>query len=561
MNLLFLNVGRRCELVQAFRRALGSRGGGVIIGTDISPLAPARQAVDAFHLLPRTDESSFVHELSTLVDRYRLDLLIPTIDPDLERLDRQRQAIARACPRLRLLLSPGETIRLCGDKRLSTARFRELGARVPRQLSLTEALAELPVFVKPPRGSASEGCARILDASRLRERLAADPELMVEAIVEGPETTVDVLCDLTGRALVAVPRRRLQVRGGEVSRSIVERDPSLERLACRLAEGFGAIGPVTVQVRQPATGPPVAMEMNARVGGGLPLTIAAGADWPGMVLDMVQAKPVCPPELCNHLVMSRYDRSLFLPPPRARRVSTSVLGAVRALIFDLDDTLYPETDFVLGGYRAVARRVWEDHGLEIEGGLRARFLSGERGDLFSPALLAAGLEPEESYVRQLVDVYRTHTPQLQPYLDTGWLTRCREAGLRLGLVSDGLAAVQQRKWQALGLAALFDTVVFSDSLGGRDCWKPSTLPFEACLQGLGLPPDQACYVADNASKDFLGPRCLGMPSLQLARPDGLHAALPAPAGGEADGIIASLAELPDFLRPLQCLQTHQPMVL
>lgn len=218
----------------------------------------------------------------------------------------------------------------------------------------------------------------------------------------------------------------------------------------------------------------------------------------------------------------------------------------QAVIFDLDDTLYPERSFVLSGFRAVA--AWLTETQAVADGyaeLAALYESGVRGDTFDRWLAGRGLPA--SLAPQMVQVYRAHRPAIRPFpgvpdLLARLLPRCR-----LGLISDGYLAVQQGKLAALGLAGCFDAVVFSDAWG-RAAWKPSTRPFEAALAQLDVAAAGAVYVADNASKDFLGARQLGMAAIWLRRPEGEYAHLAPPTPAHApDLTIASLDELEPIL--------------
>ena len=533
MNIFFLNVGRRCELVEAFARVLPAVSPGLIWGSDPNPLAPALAVVDRRIELPTAiDSDAFLDALCDFLVRESIDLVIPTIDPDLVRLDRWRDQIAERSPRARLLVSPSSVIRIARDKRLSRDAFAALGAEVPEAVDPDAPDLAFPLFIKPASGSASIGAVRVNDADELRARLAETADPMVERLIGGDETTVDVLLDMSGHALCAVPRRRLQVRGGEVTRGVVERSPELEALAMVIASGLGCIGPVTVQFRNPAPGRWVAMELNARMGGGLPLAIGAGADWPRWILQMAvgRAPSVSNATVHDGMVMTRTDRSIFLPPARLSVPRGLDAPLPPVIVFDMDDTLYPEADFVRSGHRAVAERVWQELRVDIEPELRRRFAAGQRGDLMSAALAALCVDAPQDYVgRVLVSVYREHVPAIRPYVETvPVLTELRARGHRLALLSDGWAEVQRRKLAALGLAGLFDEIVITDELG-RDAWKPSPVGFERILGALGVAGESAMYVSDNPNKDFAGPHRMGMRTVRIVRPETEYGEAMAPA--------------------------------
>lgn len=533
MNVFFLNVGRRCELVEAFARALPAVSPGLIWGSDPNPLAPALAVVDRRVELPTPiDSEVFLDALCDFLVRESIDLVIPTIDPDLVRLDRWRDQIAERAPQARLLVSPSSVIRIARDKRLSRDAFAALGAEVPEAVDPNAPDLVFPLFIKPASGSASIGAVRVNDTDELRARLAETADPMVERLIGGDETTVDVLLDLSGQALCAVPRRRLQVRGGEVTRGVVERSPELEARAMAIASGLGCVGPVTVQFRNPAPGRWVAMELNARMGGGLPLAIGAGADWPRWILQMAagRAPSVAGATVHDGMVMTRTDRSIFLPPARLTVPRGLDAPLPPVIVFDMDDTLYPEADFVRSGHRAVAERVWQDLRVDIEPELRRRFAAGQRGDLMSAALAALDVDAPQDYVgRVLVPIYREHAPAIRPHVETvPVLTELRARGHRLALLSDGWAEVQRRKLAALGLAGLFDEIVITDELG-RDAWKPSPVGFERILIALGVAGDAAMYVSDNPHKDFAGPHRLGMRTVRIVRPGTEHGEALAPA--------------------------------
>jgi putative hydrolase of the HAD superfamily len=192
---------------------------------------------------------------------------------------------------------------------------------------------------------------------------------------------------------------------------------------------------------------------------------------------------------------------------------------MNAVLFDLDDTIYREMDFVESGFSAVARVVAERFDLnerEILTRLLAALRDHGRGQVFDIVMKEFGLDCRVP-VEFLVWVYRTHVPNIRPDREAiQCLEGFRANGWRVGLVTDGMGSVQRRKIEALGISGFFDVIVCTDELG-REFWKPSTVPFDLALQWLQAKPERSAYVGDNVKKDFIGPNRLGMATLQLAK--------------------------------------------
>jgi putative hydrolase of the HAD superfamily len=225
------------------------------------------------------------------------------------------------------------------------------------------------------------------------------------------------------------------------------------------------------------------------------------------------------------------------------------LGAV---VFDLDDTLFSERNYVLSGFRAVAAWLERQHGVDEErafAGLEELFERGVRLNTFDVWLAAQGLADEVA-IPDLVGVYRSHVPSIVPAPGVPELLESLNGRTRLGLVSDGYASVQRRKFEALGLAVYFDAVVFSDELG-RAFWKPSPRPFEVVAEALGVDPSECVYVSDNPLKDFIGARLVGMATVRLRRPDGVYAQIEPPTEAHAPDV-----ELPEIVALGELLENH-----
>ncbi len=229
---------------------------------------------------------------------------------------------------------------------------------------------------------------------------------------------------------------------------------------------------------------------------------------------------------------------------------------IRAVAFDLNDTLYPEADFVCSGFRAASAVVEKRYGWSIAEELIARFRAGQRGDLFTPVLAQRLDAVEESFVQELVLAYRRHVPHLQPFPECrGALEQLRRR-LLLAVISDGWLEVQQRKLESLAVGGYFAAVVFSDRWG-REYWKPHARPYIECAKLLAVRPEEMAYVGDNPTKDFVGARRLGIATVRIRRPGGLHSLTPASGEQEADFEIDRLDALLPLLASLHDKQIAQ----
>jgi len=134
-------------------------------------------------------------------------------------------------------------------------------------------------------------------------------------MASGEEHTVDILIGRGGEVLCAVPRRRIEVRGGEVSKGVTVRNPAIEDVAVRLAGALpGAFGVINVQLFHDANGEIAVLEINARFGGGYPLSARAGANYPRWILESLCGleSTARSDQWQSGLTMLRYDAEVFV---------------------------------------------------------------------------------------------------------------------------------------------------------------------------------------------------------------------------------------------------------
>jgi len=219
-----------------------------------------------------------------------------------------------------------------------------------------------------------------------------------------------------------------------------------------------------------------------------------------------------------------------------------------AVIFDLDQTLYPEADYVKSGFRAVAQFLARRLGGEaaaLEAELLALLQRDGRGKVFNAVLVAHRWRGRIS-AETLLHVYRTHQPELRLHADATALL-ARLAGCRLGVVTDGHPTAQARKLAALHLGERCEAIVCTGDLGPQAA-KPAAVGFRVCLERLGVEARLATYVGDDLAKDFAAPRALGMRTVRVVR--AIEAGFGWTTGGrdvEAEVVVQDLREAEEYL--------------
>ena len=322
-NVLVSSAGRRVALQNILRQTLGDLGlRGQVMAADMSPLSAAFHDADRSFVVPRCDDEAFIPAMLEICERNGIRLVVPTIDTELPHYASSLERFAAIGTTV--AVSAPEVIAIARDKAVTNCWLRRRQFPVPRQAHLEEvkrnpAAWPLPVVVKPRTGSASAG---IVFASRRTQLDTVDnpSDVVVEEMLTGIEYTIDVLAAADGRCLCAVPRRRLEVRGGEITKAQTCRIAELEALACGICEALpGAYGVLNIQVIVGAGGPAV-LEINPRFGGGFPLTWEAGGRYPAWMLEEILGLPstASTQAWTSGVTMLRWDAAVYVETPTER---------------------------------------------------------------------------------------------------------------------------------------------------------------------------------------------------------------------------------------------------
>lgn len=311
MRILFTSVGRRVELIQAFRSAAERLNVDLsIYGADCSSSAPALLFCDYTVFTPLIKSGDYIDFLKKYCLENQIDALIPTIDTDLLILSENRTSFGKT----KVIISDYDKIALCRDKRLTAEFFTSVGLQTPDCCDDYRCYKNsYPAFIKPKDGSSSIDAYKVFNEESLQEISNRVSEYIVQPYISGKEYTVDVFCDFEGQPIYITPRERLAVRSGEVLKTRITQDNCIIGEIELLCRSFKPIGQITVQlIREENTGIDYYIEINPRFGGGAPLSMKAGADSAESLLRLLQNEKLSYVAYAaeDGAVYSRFDQSI-----------------------------------------------------------------------------------------------------------------------------------------------------------------------------------------------------------------------------------------------------------
>lgn len=194
---------------------------------------------------------------------------------------------------------------------------------------------------------------------------------------------------------------------------------------------------------------------------------------------------------------------------------------IKAVVFDLDDTLISEFDYIKSGFLAVSDYIYEKLHIKVYDELLELYHTDKK-KVFDRLLNNHGICAKGSYITEMVSVYRNHIPKLnysQDVLST--LLDLKSKGLKLGIITDGYYATQKNKLDVLNAYQLFDKVIITDELG-RDCWKPNPKAFDLMKDYLDIQYEEMMYVGDNPEKDFYIGNLYPIHTVRLRNHEGVY---------------------------------------
>ena len=314
MTFTVLRTAAGAPVAPCVIRALQSMPGVRVVAVDAEPLSCGFQLADAHYVVPLVSSPTFLPAMLRICQQESVDVLFPDLDEELPLLAGAQGEFAAIGTRI--LVSSPETIRTCFDKYTTYQFFREHGIPTPKTY-LPEHLGHeqnlrFPMIVKPRSGRGSTDVFKVTNPEEFLFFVDYAKNPIVQEFVHGTEYTIDTLSDLEGNFLYCSVRQRIATDSGISVKGRTVSHPVINEYAKRIANALGIIGPGCLQCIEREDGQVKFTEVNPRIGGGIALSMAAGAP---IVTDSVKLMRGEAPEGLKAyrpgLIMLRYWAEVF----------------------------------------------------------------------------------------------------------------------------------------------------------------------------------------------------------------------------------------------------------
>ncbi len=315
-NILITSAGRRVELVRAFQIELKKLFPySKVYTAEANPeWSSASRISDGFFTIPKVDNENYVKSILELCINEGIKIVIPTIDTELIVLADSKELFL--INSIQVIVSDFDLVSKCRDKRQTNFLFKDLKIDIP--ISVDKKNPSFPLFIKPYDGSLSKDIFIINSKDELTDSLLNNPKLMFMEYINPNdycEYTIDAYYDKNSNLKCLVPRQRIEVRGGEISKGKTVKLNFYKTLKSKLSYIKGAKGCLTIQFFVgKETEEIIGIEINPRFGGGFPLSYVSGANYPKyIILEYLLNEPIpFNDNWIENRVMLRFDSEVIL---------------------------------------------------------------------------------------------------------------------------------------------------------------------------------------------------------------------------------------------------------
>jgi len=278
---------------------------------------------DAHEVLPEIDSKLYVSRLLDIVEKHKIEILMPSSGYDIYQYSDNKEKLLKlgALP----VVSDKKTMERCKDK-MQTFNYLSKKFDLPFTTIDYKKTSRFPLIAKPRYGKGSKGIVKIDNEKELKyvQTKRDKDNLIFQEYLPGTEYTIDVLSDLECEPIIAVPRIRLETKAGISTIGKIVKDENISDTCKSIAKCLKIRGPCCIQMKESKEGILKIVEVNPRMGGGTFFTTLAGANFPAMILDMVNGKKPKIPKI-SEITIVRYFEEIVLENGKVMKYDLNLL--------------------------------------------------------------------------------------------------------------------------------------------------------------------------------------------------------------------------------------------
>jgi carbamoyl-phosphate synthase large subunit len=292
-----------------------------IVASDSNPFSAGFFMSDAYEVLPEIDSKLYITRLLEIVTKHKINVLMPSSGYDIYQYSANKEKLLKlgALP----VVSDIKTMKICRDK-IQTFNYLSKKFELPFTTLDYKKVKGFPLIAKPRYGKGSKGIVKINDENELKYVRFNSENLIFQEYLPGTEYTIDVLSDLECEPILAVPRVRVETRAGISTVGTIVKDKNISETCKSIAKYLKIRGPCCIQMKESNDGILKVVEVNPRMGGGTIFAALAGANFPAMILDMVNGKKLKIPKI-SEVTVVRYFEEIVVKNGRAMKYDLNLI--------------------------------------------------------------------------------------------------------------------------------------------------------------------------------------------------------------------------------------------
>ena len=281
---------------------------GKIVSTDADALSAGLYLADKGYVVPPANDPSFFQKAIQIIENEQINIILPTSGFDIVPYSKNKKALEDN--NIVAAMSDYEVIQTCLNKENFYYKLKNK-FNLPYTTTNPSKIDTFPCIAKPIFGKGSKNVFICRDENELNIILSKYNDMIIQEYLPGKEYTIDVLSDLDGNALLAIPRERIEVKAGISFKGKIILNKTIQEECLNIAEYIGIKGPSCMQMKCDKEGMPKLTEVNPRMGGGTIMTTYAGVNFPELIIKMVNDDKIEIPEI-NEITMVRYYEEVIL---------------------------------------------------------------------------------------------------------------------------------------------------------------------------------------------------------------------------------------------------------